>query len=132
VDAAGEPHVLDFGLAKAVGGSETEHDATTIANTRTGEFMGTFAYAAPEQLRGDPEQIDTRTDVYALGVLLYQALTGSYPYDVSGSLSAVLRNITEVPPAPPRSLAPHIDDEVSTIVLKALGKERERRYQSAG
>jgi len=129
VDAAGEPRVLDFGLAKAVGASfEGGEDCTA---TRTGEFMGTFRYAAPEQVRGDPDLIDTRTDVYALGVMLYQTLTGKFPYAVDGSLSAVLRNITEAEPESPSAHATGIGDELSTIVLKALAKERERRYQSA-
>jgi len=129
IDAAGEPHVLDFGLAKAVG---FEMNASEAGMTRTGEFMGTFSYAAPEQLRGDPDQIDTRTDVYALGVILFQMLTGRFPYPVDGSLSAILRSITEVEPRPPSEFLPSIGDELNTIVIKALSKPRERRYQSAG
>lgn len=129
IDAAGEPHVLDFGLAKAVG---LDMKASEANMTRTGEFMGTFSYAAPEQLRGDPDQIDTRTDVYALGVILFQMLTGRFPYSVDGSLSAILRNITEVEPRLPSEYAPAVDDELNTIVIKALSKPRERRYQSAG
>ncbi len=129
IEATGEPRVLDFGLAKAVGvefgGGEES------AQTRTGEFMGTFSYAAPEQVRGDPDLVDTRTDVYALGVILYQTLTGKFPYPVDGSLSAVLRNITETEPELPSAHAAEVGDELNTIVLKSLSKERERRYQSA-
>lgn len=128
VDAAGEPHVLDFGLAKALGESPLAASADV---TRAGEFMGTFAYAAPEQLGGDPNQIDTRTDVYALGVLLYQMLTGELPFRASGSLSEVLHHIAEGDPRPPIEVAPHIGDELNTIILKALSRERDRRYQSA-
>lgn len=129
IDGAGEPRVLDFGLAKAVGvdfgGGEES------AQTRTGEFMGTFSYAAPEQVRGDPDLVDIRTDVYALGVILYRALTDRFPYAVDGSLSAVLRNITEAEPELPSAHATGVGDELNTIVLKSLSKERERRYQSA-
>ncbi|MCK6482528.1 MAG: protein kinase [Phycisphaerae bacterium] len=128
VDAAGEPHVLDFGLAKALGDGALTASADV---TRAGEFMGTFAYAAPEQLAGDPNQIDTRTDVYALGVLLYQILTDALPFRVSGSLSEALHHIAEGDPRPPIEVAPLIGDELNTIVLKALSRERDRRYQSA-
>ncbi|MFO0972538.1 MAG: protein kinase [Phycisphaerae bacterium] len=131
IDALGEPRVLDFGLAKAVGLNDPDSDARS-ARTRTGEFLGTFSYAAPEQLRGDPDQVDTRTDVYALGILLFEMLTGQFPYPVDGSLSAIIRSITETAPAPPSRLAPGIGEELDTIVVKALAKERERRYQSAG
>ncbi len=129
IDASGEPHVLDFGLAKAVGFDMHPSEA---GMTRTGEFMGTFSYAAPEQLRGDPDQIDTRTDVYTLGVMLFQLLTGQFPYAVDGSLSAILRNITEAEPRRPSEFVPAIGDELNTLVVKALSKPRERRYQSAG
>ena len=127
VDSDGEPHVLDFGVAKALG----QEPAAGIMATQTGEFMGTVAYAAPEQVKGDPDQVDTRSDVYSLGVILFEMLTGNLPYPVSGTLSDVIRNITEMKPVRPSTHRPGIGDEVDTIVLKALSKERERRYQSA-
>jgi hypothetical protein len=99
--------------------------------TITGEFMGTLAYASPEQTKGDPNLIDIRTDVYSLGVILYEMLTGKYPYPVVGQMAEVLRNIAEAEPKKPSTIRRQINDEVETIVLKALAKEKERRYQSA-
>jgi WD40 repeat protein/serine/threonine protein kinase len=126
VDAQGQPHVLDFGVAKALGDRPEEG----VFSTQTGEFMGTFAYAAPEQVEGHLDRIDTRTDVYSLGVILYEMLAGAPPYDVGGAIPEVVRAITEAAPPPPSARAPGLGDELDTIVLKALEKERERRYQS--
>jgi Flp pilus assembly protein TadD len=127
IDANSEPHVLDFGLAKAAGSDLTDGVPVTV----TGEFMGTLAYASPEQTKGDPNLIDIRTDVYSLGVILYEMLTGKYPYPVVGQMAAVLRNIAEAEPKKPSTIRRQINDEVETIVLKALAKEKDRRYQSA-
>ncbi|MCZ6654123.1 MAG: serine/threonine-protein kinase [Planctomycetota bacterium] len=127
LDAEGKPHVLDFGMAKAAGASLTEGAPVTV----TGEFMGTLAYASPEQTKGDPNLIDIRTDVYSLGVILYEMLTSKYPYEVVGQMADVLKNIAEAEPKKPSTIRRQINDEVETIVLKALAKEKERRYQSA-
>ena len=132
IDAEGEPHVLDFGLAKL---AEPELYDAPIAwrqrPTMSGEFLGTLAYASPEQTRGDPLQVDIRTDVYSLGVILFEMLTGLLPYEVSGTISDALANICEASPKRPSQLRAEIDDEVETILLKALSKEPVRRYQSA-
>ena len=143
VDTEGNLHVLDFGLAKAI----TEDHDTLV--TLTGQVMGTLPYMSPEQARGGPELLDVRTDVYALGVILYQMLTGAYPYPVVGQMAEVLQHIAHTEPTPPtrrwtrgsgigrstrvrRHAKCPINHEVETIVLKALAKERERRYQGAG
>ncbi|MCG8408988.1 MAG: serine/threonine-protein kinase [Phycisphaerales bacterium] len=127
VDVKGEPHVLDFGMAKALGAGALGTEAQI---TQSGVFMGSFAYAAPEQITGDPEQIDIRTDAYALGVILYEMLTDRRPYAVEGNISELMHAISEVEPAPPSTFDRRINDEVDTIVLKALAKAPERRYQS--
>ncbi len=126
IDTEGEPHILDFGLAKVTSGT----DATQM--TMTGMFLGSLPWASPEQAEGAPDQIDVRTDVYSLGVLLYQMLTGRFPYEVVGNMRDVLDNILKATPARPSTVRRQINDEVETIALKCLSKEKERRYQSAG
>ncbi len=129
VDSDGAPHILDFGLAKIAGAAEETH---TPAMTLTGQFMGSLPWSSPEQAEGIPSKIDVRTDVYSLGVVLYQLLTGVFPYDVSGGMRDALDRILHAEPRSPRALTRTIDAEIETIVLKCLSKDRERRYQSAG
>lgn len=131
VDSLDEPHILDFGLAKAVDGALDDR-ARQVTLTQAGEMVGTYAYAAPEQMKGDPHLIDIRTDVYSLGLIAYEMLTGQLPYPVGGSMSDVIHSITQAEPRPPSALCPSIDDDLDTILLKALAKEPSRRYPSAG
>jgi tetratricopeptide (TPR) repeat protein len=129
LDGAGEPHVLDFGLAKLTDG---EREEGVSQMSVTGDFLGSLPWASPEQAEGRPDRIDVRTDVYSLGVCLFQCLTGRFPYPVTGSFRQVLDAIQEQAPARPRQYRADLDDEAETIVLKCLEKEPERRYQSAG
>ncbi len=126
VDQDGVPRVLDFGLARPIN-TEAEGGHTV---TLTEQFVGTPAYASPEHLRSGTSAVDVRSDVYSLGLVLYNALTGTLPYDVTGDLPDVFHRIEHAEPIRPSSVAPHLDREIESIVLKALVKEKERRYQS--
>lgn len=132
IDASGEPHILDFGLAKVAGSLPENTDGQPVMMTMTGQFVGSLPWASPEQAEGVASRIDIRTDVYSLGVILYQMLTGRFPYTVEGTTREVLSSIVEAAPQRPRSLNRTIPSEVETITLRALAKERDRRYQSAG
>jgi hypothetical protein len=118
----GQPKVADFGLAKLME-SDTGH-------TRTGEVMGTPSYMAPEQAEGKQSAIGPRTDVYALGAILYRLLTGRPPYRGSTSLDTVLQ-VIEGNLVPPRQLNPDVPRDLQTIILRALRRTPEGRYGSA-
>jgi WD40 repeat protein/serine/threonine protein kinase len=127
VSPDGQPHVLDFGLAKAL---LEEDDALTISVE--GQIAGTPAYMSPEQAAGHHSQTDTRTDVFSLGVILYELLTGHSPHDLSGSMFDVLHRITEGRIRRPREVNKSIDSELEALLLKALAQNPEDRYASAG
>lgn len=124
IDGTGDPHILDFGLAKA--GTIGDVVNTSI----TAQIVGTPAYMSPEQASGDPTGIDIRVDVYALGIMLFEVLTGQMPYDTNCAMGKVLHNIAHAEPPSPSKINPKIDPDLSTIVLKALQKRKEDRYQS--
>jgi serine/threonine protein kinase len=128
VDSAGEPNVIDFGVARA-----TDSDMSlTTQQTCMGQLVGSVQYMSPEQCDADPHDLDTRSDVYALGVVLYELLTGELPYEASGTtIYAATRAIKEQTPRRPSSLNRRLRGDVETITLKALEKDRDRRYQSA-
>jgi len=129
IDSQGHPHILDFGLAKATDQPEGDESLTGQPSI-PGQVLGTLRYLSPEQAAGQTEQVDVRTDVYALGVLLYEILTGEVPFDTSGKPSELIRRITDEPPVPPSAVASRVNGEVETILLKSLEKEPPRRYQS--
>jgi hypothetical protein len=126
VDSQSEPHILDFGLAKFA-----ERSPDSSAMTISGHFVGSLPWSSPEQAAG-VGRIDVRTDVYSLGIILYQALTCRFPYQVVGPAREVLDHIITDDPFSPSSLNKRIDGEVETIVLKCIAKDPERRYQTAG
>jgi len=128
VDAQGQIHVLDFGLAKRVA---DESDIPTGGVTQPGAFAGTWYYASPEQVQGDSAVVDVRSDVYTLGVILYEALTDTYPYPVDGeSREKIRQHILNTTPMRPSTIRGDIGDDLDTILLRALQKDPERRYQS--
>ncbi len=124
VDSSGAPHVLDFGLGKI-------DDDTNRPLTKSGLFAGTPAYASPEQIRSGVLRLDVRSDIYSLGVITYELLTGHLPYDLSGNLLDNLRKILDEDPRPPRQLDASIDRDLEAILLKTLAKDPDERYQSA-
>ena len=126
VDETGQPKILDFGLARA-----TDSDAQATRQTDIGQLLGTLAYMSPEQVLADPYALDTRTDVYALGVILYELLAGKMPYMLSKMLHEAVRTIQEMDPAPLSSVSRIYRGDIETIVAKALEKDKNRRYASA-
>jgi len=126
VDARGQTKVLDFGLAKRVAAGPDAELTASAPETRS--VSGTPCYMAPEQLRG--QAVDTRTDIHALGVVLYEMATGQRPFrdELAANLIDSILNQT---PAPPRALNPRIPAELERIILKCLEKDPENRYQSA-
>jgi tetratricopeptide (TPR) repeat protein len=130
VDEAGRPHVLDFGLAKLSDDSAVSSLSSEVSFA--GQFIGSLPWCSPEQAEGRPDKVDMRSDVYALGVVLYRILTGRLPYEVTGTSREILDRILREPPIRPSDYSADIDDEVETILLKCLDKVPERRYQTAG
>ena len=122
LDQKGEPHLTDFGLARLI---ETE---STV--TRTLEVLGTPSYMAPEQAVGNNEGVSSTTDVYGLGAVLYQLLTGHPPF-AGGTTYETIKLLLDTEPRQPRLLNPKIDRDLSTICLKCLEKDSKRRYSSA-
>jgi serine/threonine protein kinase/tetratricopeptide (TPR) repeat protein len=129
----GQVKVLDFGLAKIVQALPSQLDregSTMLADlTDAGQIVGTVSYMSPEQTRGEP--LDTRTDIYSLGVVLYEAATGSLPFK-GASLLSLMHNIATVYSPAPSAIKPGLPMEFDLIIERALAKDRERRYSTAG
>jgi tetratricopeptide (TPR) repeat protein len=121
LDPAGNPHLTDFGLARCV------VDSATLSTD--GMIRGTPAYLSPEQAHGEGGQVDIRSDIYSLGVVLYELLTGEVPF--RGSLRMVLMQVLEEDPRPPRRSDESIPRDLETICLKAMAKEPAQRYATA-
>ena len=125
VDANDDPLVLDFGLAKMIAPDGGDQSASM-----TDQFVGTLAYASPEQVRGPDGRVDVRSDVYALGVVLYEVLTGRLPYEISGGPARAAEVIERTDPVRPSAIVAHLDRDLEAITLKALAKDKGSRYQS--
>ena len=128
VGPVGQPKVLDFGIARVIG---PEAERRTI-ETRADSLLGTLAYMSPEQASGSTAQIDVRSDVWALGVMLFEVLVGHHPIDLKDcSVPEAVRRIRETDPARLTDFDPTLRGDVSVLVARTLAKDKERRYQTA-
>ncbi|MEM7233560.1 MAG: serine/threonine-protein kinase, partial [Planctomycetota bacterium] len=129
VTSTGVAKVLDFGIAK----SKTSEDPNTEFRTRTNQLVGTVQYMSPEQLHGRNRIIDSRSDVYSLGILLHQLLCGEHPIGLrSESLAEAVERMKRELPRPIREINGTLGRDLEKIVLKALERQRDRRYNDAG
>ena len=121
LDRAGQPHLVDFGLAK--------QEVGELTMTVDGQILGTPAYMSPEQAKGQAHWVGRTADIYSLGVIMFEMLTGQLPFQ--GSQSVLLVRIVNDPPTDPRLLNPKLPRDISTICLKCLEKQPQDRYQTA-
>ncbi|MEE2908053.1 MAG: serine/threonine-protein kinase [Planctomycetota bacterium] len=125
----GQPKIIDFGVARS-----TDSDAVSATlSTESGQLIGTLQYMSPEQVELDPADLDTRSDVYSIGVILHEVLTGAFPYELTGaSLTKAAKLIKESRPRRLGEINAKFEGDLETIALKALEKDRDDRYQSVG
>jgi tRNA A-37 threonylcarbamoyl transferase component Bud32 len=129
VDKTGQPKILDFGVARMVG---TERlSAAVPTHTQLGAIVGTLQYMSPEQAEGDPDHFDQRSDVYALGVILYKLLAGRLPYRFAGGFIDAVSVIHGATPDQLGDIDERLRGDLERVVSRALAKEREHRYQTA-
>jgi len=126
VDETGQPKILDLGIARL-----TNVDDQRTRQTDLGQLLGTLAYMSPEQVLADPSQLDARTDVYSLGVILFELLAGHLPYTLSRRLDEAVHTIREEDPTPLSSISRTYRGDIEVIVAKALEKNKMQRYSSA-
>ncbi|MGI9015153.1 MAG: protein kinase domain-containing protein [Phycisphaerales bacterium] len=127
-DANMQCKILDFGVARA---TDADLQVTTL-HTQVGVLVGTLTHMSPEQVDGRSDALDTRSDVYSLGVLLYEMIAGCLPYTMhDDTLARAARRIIEDEPIPLTTISPHYRGDLNTITLKALAKDPDRRYQAA-
>ncbi len=127
-DAMGAPKILDFGVARV---ADADRSAESL-RTASGQILGTVPYMSPEQLSGDPNAVDARSDVYALGTIGFELLSGELPHPVAGkSIAEMIRVITQEPPRRLREMSSRLRGDAEVILSKALENDPMRRYQSA-
>ena len=127
VDESGQPKILDFGVARV-----TDSEANATRHTDLGQLVGTLAYMSPEQVLADPSELDIRSDVYSLGVMLYELLAGRLPYDIKRTkLTEAIQTIRDTDPPALGSVQRAYRGDIEIVVAKALEKDKNRRYASA-